>query len=142
MADEKSCGAIVFTYENGIRKYVILRGTGIYQGYCGFPKGHVEPGETEKETALREVREETGLEVVLLEGFRQIDEHSLTREGRPDDKKTNVYFLAEYRDQKPCAQKSEVSGILLMDFESALKCLRYEASIIQLMAAERFLNER
>ena len=53
MADEKSCGAIVFTYENGIRKYVIIRETGIYQGYCGFPKGHMEAGETEQDTAIR-----------------------------------------------------------------------------------------
>ena len=61
MADEKSCGAIVFTRENGIRKYVIIRGTGIYQGFNGFPKGHMEEGETESETALREVKEETGM---------------------------------------------------------------------------------
>ncbi len=31
MADEKSCGAIVYTYEKGVRKYVIIRGTGIYK---------------------------------------------------------------------------------------------------------------
>ena len=63
MVNEKSCGAIVFSYENGIRKYVITRGTGIYKEFCGFPKGHMEPGETETETALREVKEETGLDV-------------------------------------------------------------------------------
>ena len=74
MADEKSCGAIVFTHENGIRKYVIIRETGIYQGYCGFPKGHMEAGETEQDTAIREVKEETGLDVELLDGFRQVDE--------------------------------------------------------------------
>ena len=31
MADEISCGAIVFTYENAERKYVIVRGTGMYK---------------------------------------------------------------------------------------------------------------
>ena len=45
MADEKSCGAIVYTYEKGVRKYVIIRGTGIYKEFCGFPKGHMELGE-------------------------------------------------------------------------------------------------
>ena len=96
MADEKSCGAIVYTYEKGVRKYVIIRGTGIYKEFCGFPKGHMEPGETETETALREVKEETGLDVSILDGFKTMDEHFLAREGRPNEKKTNVYYLAEY----------------------------------------------
>ena len=34
MADEKSCGAMVYTYENGVRKYVIIRGMGIYKEFC------------------------------------------------------------------------------------------------------------
>ena len=73
MADEISCGAIVFTNENNVRKYVIIRGVGMYQGFCGFPKGHMEAGETERETALREVKEETGLDVVLYDDFRMTD---------------------------------------------------------------------
>ena len=67
MADEKSCGAIVFTYENEIRKYVIIRETGLYQGYCGFPKGHMEAGETEQDTAIREVKEDLKLGMQELE---------------------------------------------------------------------------
>ena len=141
MADEKSCGAIVFTRENGIRKYVIIRGTGIYQGFCGFPKGHMEAGETEIQTALREIREETGLDVKLLDGFRETDEHFLAREGRPDDKKTNVYFLAEYNDQEIKAQESEVSKIELMEYEDALSCLQSEESIQNQQSAQGLQNK-
>ena len=140
MADEKSCGAIIFTYVNGIRKYVITRGTGLYQGYCGFPKGHMEAGETEQDTAIREVKEETGLEVALLDGFRTVDEHFLAREGRPNDKKTNVYFLAEYHDQELKAQESEVSQIVLMDYRDALESFQYDESKRELAEAERFIN--
>ena len=140
MADEKTCGAIVFTYENGIRKYVIIRETGINQGYCGFPKGHMEAGETEQDTAIREVKEETGLDVELLDGFRQVDEHFLAREGRPNDKKTNVYFLAEFHDQELKAQESEVSEIVLMDYRDALESLQYNESKRELAEAESFMN--
>ncbi len=140
MADEKSCGAIVFTYENGIRKYVIIREAGIYQGHCGFPKGHMEAGETERDTAIREVKEETGLDVELFDGFRQVDEHFLAREGRPNDKKTNVYFLAEYHDQELKAQESEVSEIVLMDYRDALESLQYNESKRELVEAESFIN--
>jgi RimJ/RimL family protein N-acetyltransferase/ADP-ribose pyrophosphatase YjhB (NUDIX family) len=141
MADEKSCGAIVFTYEGGARKYVIVRGTGIYQGFCGFPKGHMEDGESEQDTALREVREETGLDVRLIDGFRQEDEHFLAREGRPNDKKTNVYFLAEYHDQELRAQESEVSEIVLLNYDEAMQSLQLEDSKRELAEAERYLNE-
>lgn len=140
MADEKSCGAIVFTYEDGIRKYVIIRGTGMYQNFCGFPKGHMEPGETEQETSLREVKEETGLDVELIAGFRQTDEHFLAREGRPNDKKTNVYFLAEFNNQELKAQESEVSEIVLMNYEDALASLQSGESKRELAEAEGFLN--
>ena len=140
MADEKSCGAIVFTRVNGIRKYVILRGTGIYQGVWGFPKGHIEEGETESQTALREVKEETGLDVKFLDGFRVIDEHFLTREGRPRDKKTIVYFLAEYYDQELKAQESEVMEIVLLEYEEALRYLQSEESRRELEEAENFLR--
>ena len=141
MADEKACGAIVFTYENGVRKYVIIRGYGIYQGYCGFPKGHVEAGETECETAIREIKEETGLDVVPFDDFRTVDEHTLAREGRPNDKKMNVYFLAEYHDQELVAQKSEVSEIALMTYEEALDSFQYEESKRELMEAESYLRK-
>ena len=54
---EKSCGAVVFCQTAEGRRYVLVcSGDGLW----GFPKGHTEPGETEEQTALREVREETG----------------------------------------------------------------------------------
>ena len=121
---------------------MLIRGTGIYKDYCGFPKGHMEPGESERGTAIREVKEETGLDVELIDGFRQTDEHFLAREGRPNDKKINVYFLAEYHDQEFKAQESEVSEIILMDYQNAMECLQYDESKRELQAAEEFLNAR
>lgn len=142
MADEKACGAIIFTNVGNVRKYVILCGVGAYRGDYGFPKGHMEAGETERETAIREVKEETGLDVVLFDDFRTVDEHALAREGRPNDRKTNVYFLAEYHDQEFIAQKSEVSEIVLLDYGEAMNCLQYEESRRELTEAEQYLNSR
>ena len=55
--EEKSCGCIIFD-EN---KNVLLIKENI--GDWGFPKGHVEHDETEEDTAKREVKEETNLDV-------------------------------------------------------------------------------
>ena len=93
-------------------------------------------------SALREVKEETGLDVVLYDDFRTVDEHALAREGRPNDKKINVYFLAEYHDQELVAQKSEVSEIILMSYEEALNSFEYEESKRELREAEEYLNKK
>lgn len=58
MKKEKSCGAVVFK-ENQVLliKHVL--------GHIDFPKGHMEAGENEKETAIREVKEETNIDIIL-----------------------------------------------------------------------------
>ena len=44
---EKSCGAVVVTEKDGLRYYALVKGS-----YIGLPKGHMESGESERETAL------------------------------------------------------------------------------------------
>ncbi|MFO0906106.1 MAG: NUDIX domain-containing protein [Pirellulales bacterium] len=51
-----SCGVILFREEQGV-EFLLLRKPGRFD----FPKGHVDPGESELECALRELREETGV---------------------------------------------------------------------------------
>lgn len=137
MKIEKSCGAVVFTREEGVVKYVIIRSP---EGFYGYPKGHMESGETEEQTALREIKEETGLDVSLLVGFRTEDGHALEREGRPDVWKAIVYFLAEYSGQTLRAQEGEVTEILLMTFDEAMAAFQFESSRRILREAHDYLN--
>lgn len=134
---EKSCGAVVFTRDGGQLRYVIIRSP---EGFYGFSKGHMESGETEQQTALREIKEETGLAVSLLPGFRTEDSHALVREGRPDVTKRIVYFLAEYSGQALCAQRSEVSAIGLMTYQEAMDCFQFESSRRILREAADYLK--
>ena len=112
MKKEKSCGAVVFTRKNGTVYYVLVQQK---KGFYGFPKGHVEKGETEEETALREIREETGLSPRLIPGFRKETEYRLAK--KPDTEKTVVFFLGEYEDQKIVYQREELLGARLVTFE-------------------------
>ena len=73
MEKEKSCGAVIFREENTRRYYLVLKST---QGHTTLCKGHVEGEETEHETAAREIREETGLEVEFIHGFRRVITYS------------------------------------------------------------------
>lgn len=135
MLFEKSCGAIVFSRENNNLQYVIIRSkAGIY----GFPKGHAEGSETEEETALREVFEETGLSVRLIDNFRREDTYTFTCNGETRLKRV-VYFLAEYANQIPKAQEEELSGLHLMDYDTAISALPYESAKRLLSQAHTFL---
>ena len=58
---EKSCGAIVYRRHHGNLEILLIKH--VNSGHWSFPKGHVEEGETEVETATREIKEETGIEV-------------------------------------------------------------------------------
>lgn len=122
MEIERSCGAVVFTVINDEYRFVIIRSL---EGTCGFPKGHMKRYETERQTALREIKEETGLEVRILPKFRSIIEYVIPGNGHL---KKVVYFLARYSDQQFTAQPEEISSISLMSYEEAMKALQYKSS--------------
>jgi NADH pyrophosphatase NudC (nudix superfamily) len=137
MIYEKSCGAVVFTRMNNEIQYLLIRNlTGIY----GFPKGHVEQGETEEQTALREVFEEVGLAVKLVSGFRSEDEHPIPQ--KENTMKQIVYFLGEYSNQEFTYQKEELTDALLTDYETAMTLFQFDSSKRILTEANNFLLSR
>lgn len=137
MVTEKSCGAIVFTKESGQIRYVIIQSK---EGIYGFPKGHMEGTETEIQTALREIAEETGLSVNMIDGFRTEDVHTFTRDGKTRLKHI-VYFLGEYSNQIPTAQISELRSVCLLDYETAISVFQFESSRRLLTEAHNFLMQ-
>lgn len=105
MKREKSCGALVI-HKNGEQyDLVLLRHR--FGGHWSFPKGHVEAGESERQTALREVREETGLTIRLYDNFRESVEYF----PKPGVKKQVVYFLGEAIGDELVRQEEEISEL-------------------------------
>ena len=137
MKHEKSCGGVVYTKINGEIKYVLIQQL---EGFWGFPKGHVEKGETEEQTALREIYEEVHLKVKILNGFRTINEYALPK--KENVTKQVVYFCAEYYDQEIKAQKEELITAALFSYEEALKLLTFESAKRILQEAHDFLSNR
>ena len=135
---EYSCGAVVFTRIDGVPHYLLVRAKDQPEGCHGFPKGHMESGETERETALREILEETGVRVELLEGFRAVTEYTLP--SPPDTRKRVVFFLAEYADQQVHIQETELAGFVLAPFDEALALTEFADSKQILTEAHAFLT--
>ncbi len=132
---EYCCGAVVYTrQENEFRFVLVKNEIGIY----GFPKGHMEAGETELETAAREIQEETGLTVRFVDGFVTHDAHPLPN---TDVMKHITYFLATYENQTPVYQQDELTGVELLPYETALNRFQFESSKRILTDAWTFMQE-
>ncbi len=124
---EKSCGAVVFTRRaDGIRLLLVRNCNG---KYWSFPKGHMEVGENEHQTALREVFEETGLNIEIYQGYRQVSDYSPFG----NIKKRVIFFLAETKDDKVKIQRSEIESYVWVTFDQARKlcCYRNDQRILE-----------
>lgn len=138
MKQEKSCGAVIYTVQNGTRLYLVEQ---MQKGHVSLCKGHIERDETELQTAEREIREETGLEVEFVEGFRK----TITYSPSTNCMKTVVFFLAYAEHTSVRAQEEEVRKIQWLPFEDAVEALTFDSTREILRQAEAFLdgdNER
>lgn len=135
MKREKSCGAVVFQEQDGLRKYLVLHST---QGHWTLCKGHVEGDETEHETAVREIREETGLTVEFIGSFRQV----ITYSPRPDRVKDVVFFLGRLSGGTLTCQPEEVAEAAFLPFGEAAARLTHPSDRDVLTAADAFLDGR
>ena len=113
---EKSCGCIIIKNKKVLLVYEKNR------NFWGFPKGHVENGETEIETALREVKEEVGLDVDIDVEKR----YTLNYIIRDEIDKTTVLYIAKPKNEKLVVQESEIENVKWCDFKEALNTLTFD----------------
>ena len=133
---EKSCGALVYRIKNGELELLLVKHR--FGGHWSFPKGHVEEGETEVETALREVHEETGLTIQLEDGFRQSVEYY----PRPNIRKQVVYFLGYADDDRTRRQEEEISEIRWVPLKSAHREVTFRNDKNLINHAKKFLRRK
>lgn len=134
---EHSAGAVVYSRQDGVLHYAIIQSL---QGHHGFPKGHMEPGETEQETALREIWEEIGLHVRLISGFRRVELYPLPK--KTDTFKQVVFYLAQ-SDAKPLRpQRSELRAAAWMPYAKAMQMLEFDDDCRILSQANELLTGR
>ena len=113
---EKSCGCIIIKDEKVLLVYEKDR------NFWGFPKGHVEEGENEIETALREVKEEVGLDVEIDIKKR----YTLNYIIRNEIDKTTVLYIAFPKNENIKIQETEIGDVKWCDFNEALNTLTFD----------------
>ncbi|MCL1880672.1 MAG: NUDIX domain-containing protein [Oscillospiraceae bacterium] len=134
-AHEKSCGAVVYRKYHGNTEVLLVKH--VKSEYWSFPKGRIEEGETEKQTAIREILEETGLDVFVDTGFRETVTYNLRR----DTKKTVVYFVAKIKkNKKLIPQTGEISEIRWVAIDNAATYLPFENDRAIVNKAKAFIT--
>ena len=117
---EKSCGAVVYKKENNELKFLL-----VYQnnGHHSFPKGHMEANETEIETALREIKEETNLDVDIDSNFRVSTSYFI--ESR-NVMKEAIYFVATPTTFNLINQEGEISECSWYSYDEVMQKIEFE----------------
>ena len=115
----KSCGFVAYKRIENINHYLIIKSL---NGDVGFPKGHMEPGETKEQTAIREIFEETGIRTELDTSFCEVTEYDLPK--KPGVRKQVTFFLASYDPLRvhPKAE-NEIRSVRLARYGTAMELL-------------------
>jgi 8-oxo-dGTP pyrophosphatase MutT (NUDIX family) len=142
MEKEFSAGAIVFYLEKNKPLFLLLykKAREKYKEIYEFPKGNIEKDEDPLITTKREVKEETGLDVKILQGFREKISWIYKKE-RETIHKELICFLAESKTKDVKISK-EHDAYEWLDFDNAVKKLKFKNQKELLFKANEFLKEK
>jgi bis(5'-nucleosidyl)-tetraphosphatase len=135
MVHEKSCGAVVFRKAKEIEYLLLHYGA----GHWGFARGQIESGETEKDTVLRELAEETGItNARFVDGFRKEMSYFYRREGKTVFKEVVLYLVEALNSEVKLSY--EHVGFEWLQYDKALERLTFENSKSVLRKANEYLK--
>jgi len=136
MPIEKSAGAIIFRREDNLIKYLLIK---YESGHWEFPRGQIEKGEKLEDTAIREIKEETGIEdISFIRGFKEWIKFFFRHEGKTV-MKIATFLLAETKTEE-VKLSHEHQDYIWLEYEEALKKLTYDNSKTVLKKANSFLK--
>jgi 8-oxo-dGTP pyrophosphatase MutT (NUDIX family) len=137
MLREKSCGAVIFYKSDESTKYLLLN---YAAGHWDFVKGNMEPSETEQQTVVRELQEETSIaNAYFLEGFREAIVYFYRRQGQTIHKEVVFYLMESYTDKVQLS--FEHVGYVWLDYPHALEKLTFKNAKDTLQKAHAYLKK-
>ena len=137
MIEETSSGVVLFRKENDKILFLLLH---YPSGHWDFVKGKMESGETPHETAIRETKEETGIEdIKFVDGYEEWIEYNFQFEGELVHKKV-VFFLGETKTEKVQISHEHLS-FTWMDYVTAMDKTTFDNAKTVLSKAYELLSK-
>jgi len=138
MLREKSCGAVIFVKKDDDAKYLLLN---YAAGHWDFVKGNVETNESEKQTVVRELQEETGITgAQFTDDFREAISYFYRRQGLTIHKEVVFFLMEAYTDKVKLSY--EHVGYAWLDYPHAFEKLTFKNSKDVLLKAHDFLKKK
>jgi bis(5'-nucleosidyl)-tetraphosphatase len=141
---QAAAGIVLYREVGGERRYLLLRSALTRRPIWEFPKGGVERGETDRQAAVRELEEETGIAPAVIEvagGFREEERYVFTQ-GKGEDRslivKRVIYFLARTQACEVTISR-ETQESRWVTFDEAMRLLRFPGKRYVLERAEERL---
>jgi len=131
-----SAGIVVYKKQDGKVEYLLLRNA---KGHWDFAKGKIEEGETEKDAAIRELKEEAGIEVEISDGFKASFDFMYSRTGGQKVHKT-VHFFVGKAKTFDIKLSREHTDFIWLAFDQAVEKLQFEEQKNLLIEVNDFLE--
>lgn len=133
MRREFSAGGLVFNSQGQV---LLIQNSRSFN--WGFPKGMIEAGQTSKQAAIREVREEGGVDAEIVTKIG--DSTFIYTKEREKIYKSVAYYLMRYLKGNPKDHDHEVSEAGWYEIERALTTLSFKDDIAHLKKAVEYLK--
>lgn len=135
----EQCYGVIVVLKEEQCKFLILEREETKDDWT-FAKGHKEEGETPKETAIRELEEETGITKIEILDLPLIhEEYEIIRQGEKR-LKVNDYFVGFVKDKNVKIAKEEIQSYKWTTFEEALNAFQHKSRKQVLKEAQKYLQ--
>lgn len=138
---DRSIGVIIYHMKNGEPEFLIIKHR---QGHWSFAKGHKEKGESDFQTALRELKEETGIKDAnfISDKIELSEKYSFNSANKHRVEKSVDYFIAEVPSNDVKIDNMEILEYQWQELNSGLELVTFtESQNILKKANEIILNK-
>lgn len=137
LVKEKSCGAVIYRIKDKEIEFLLLK---MGYGHTSLCKGHQEKGETDEQTAIREIKEETSLDVKLNTDFVT----TIRYKPNEDAIKDVIFFLAQPVNEAQTPKDehdSEVESLERCEYSDALLKITHQQDRDVIKKAKRYIEK-